>query len=65
VDQLVRDAVERRLERREWRDLLAFGEKHAKSRRLTEKHAKSRRLTEADVPQAIVEIRRPSKERER
>ena len=55
MDQLVRDAVERRLERREWRDLLAFGEKHAKARR----------LTEAEVPQAIVEIRRPSKERER
>jgi len=31
VDELVRDAVERRLERREWRDLLAFGEKRAKS----------------------------------
>jgi len=55
VDELVRDAVERRLERREWRDLLAFGEKHAKSRG----------LTEADVPQAIAEVRRQSKERER
>jgi len=55
VDELVRDAVERRLEGREWRDLLAFGEKHAKSRG----------LTEADVPEAIAEVRRHSKEPER
>jgi len=49
VDELVRDAVERRLERREWRDLLAFGEKRAKSPD----------LTEADVPEAIAEVPDP------
>jgi len=55
VDELVRDAVERRLDHREWLDLLAFGEKHAKSLG----------LTEADVPDAIAEVRRETRECER
>jgi metal-responsive CopG/Arc/MetJ family transcriptional regulator len=47
VDELVRDAVQRRLDTHEWHELLAFGEKHAQSRG----------LTEADVAEAIAEAR--------
>ena len=47
VDELVRDAVQRRLNTHEWRETLAFGEKHAKSLG----------LTEADVAEAIADVR--------
>jgi hypothetical protein len=55
VDELVRDALEYRLNKREWQDVVAFGEKHARSRG----------LTEADVPEAIDEVRRENSERGR
>jgi hypothetical protein len=55
LDELVRDAVERRLNRREWQDVVAFGEKHAKARG----------LTEADVAGAIADVRSESNERGR
>ncbi len=48
VDELVRDAVQRRLSTHEWRETLAFGERHAKSLG----------LTEADVAEAIADVRR-------
>lgn len=47
VEELVRDAVQRRLNTHEWRETLAFGEKHAESLG----------LTEADVEEAIAEVR--------
>ncbi|MFL6465599.1 MAG: hypothetical protein ACJ73N_14470 [Bryobacteraceae bacterium] len=55
VDELVQDAVERRLHRRQWQDVLSFGERHAKARG----------LTEADVNEAIAEVRRENQERGR
>ncbi len=55
IDELVRDAVERRLRKSEWEDLLAFGQRHAKERG----------LTEADIPEAIAEVRREGAKRER
>jgi metal-responsive CopG/Arc/MetJ family transcriptional regulator len=54
-EELVRDAVERRLNKRQWQDGVAFGEKHAKSRG----------LTETDVPEAIAEVCGESHERRR
>jgi hypothetical protein len=55
VDELVRDALEYRLNRREWQDVVAF----------REKHARSCGLPEADVPEAISEVRREASERRR
>lgn len=48
VDELILDAVLRRLDAHEWRELLAFGERHARSLHLTEK----------DVLDVIAEVRR-------
>ena len=47
VDELVQDAVERRLHRHRWQDVLRFGEQHAKARG----------LTEADVEDAVDAVR--------
>ncbi len=48
VDELVRDAVQRRLLSHEWQEVLAFGELHSAARR----------LKEADVADAIAQVRR-------
>jgi len=48
IDELVQDAVERRLHHRRWEDVLRFGEQHAQARG----------LTEADVEEAIADVRR-------
>lgn len=47
ADELVREAVERYLEDRRWKGLLAYGEERARSLG----------LTEADVPRLIAESR--------
>ncbi len=47
LDELVRDAVERRLNKREFDDLFAFGKQHAKERG----------LRRGDVADAIAQVR--------
>lgn len=47
VDELVRNTVESRLNRREWQETLLFGERQAKSRH----------LTEDDLQEAIAAVR--------
>ena len=47
VDELVQDAVESRLDRKEWQEILLFGERHAQARH----------LTESDVEEAISAVR--------
>ncbi len=55
LDELVKDAVELRLNKREWQEVLAFGERHAKARG----------LTESDVEDAITAVRSETQERRR
>lgn len=53
ADELVREAVERYLEDRRWRSLLAYGEERARFLG----------LTEADVPRLIAESRQEKRPR--
>jgi metal-responsive CopG/Arc/MetJ family transcriptional regulator len=46
--EIVREAIERYLDEREWRKLLAYGQERAQTLG----------LTEADVPRLIAEVRR-------
>ena len=55
LDELVRDAMECRLNRRELDDVLAFGKKHARARG----------LKPGDVAGAVAEVRAQDKERGR
>lgn len=55
LDELVRDAMERRLNRRELEEVFAFGERHARERG----------LKPGDVAKAIADVRVESKERGR
>lgn len=55
VDELVRDAVERRLNRRELDEVFAFGKRHARERG----------LKPGDVASAIADVRSENKPRER
>jgi hypothetical protein len=55
VDELVQDAVESRLNRKEWQDVLLFGERHATARK----------LTEDDLRDAIAAVRSETAERRR
>lgn len=55
VDKLVQDAVESRLNRKEWREVLLFGERHAQACH----------LTEADVEEAISAVRSGIAEQQR
>jgi hypothetical protein len=52
IDELVRDAMERRLNRREFEEVLAFGKRHAKARGLKPN----------DVESAIADARAEPKE---
>ena len=47
VDELVQEAVESRLNRKEWQEVLLFGERHAQARH----------LTESDLQEAIAAVR--------
>jgi hypothetical protein len=53
VDELVQDAVESRLNRKEWQETLLFGDRHAQARH----------LTEGDVQEAIAAVRSSPTER--
>lgn len=55
IDDFVADAIERRLDRREFEDVLAFGKRHAKARG----------LKTGDVAPAIAAERRTDKRRGR
>lgn len=55
LDELVSDAVERRLNRREFEELLDFGKRHAKARG----------LKPSDVANAIAAVRSEMQERDR
>ena len=55
IDELVREAMERRVNKREFEEVLAFGKKHAKERR----------LRPSDVASAIAAVRSEISERGR
>ena len=55
LDELVRDAMERRLNKRELDEVFAFGKRHARERG----------LKPSDVPGAIADVRSDDKQRGR
>ena len=55
VDKLVQEALESRLNRKEWQEVLLFGERHAQARH----------LTESDIQEAIAAVRSQNTESRR